>query len=226
MMLTINAIIDSIPKKGTLRYGKKVNLLYLKEPETRENMIRIITLLALIFSLVSCDKDNGTGSGEVLTITPELLVSYYGKNWNTIEGGLKNKKDYLYTNLNNQTTLGVISLPAKDPDAPVKNYQLLINTNQQNIITKVVLTSTEPVDQPTGNKQMLYYYDKVFSKMTGVTYRWASENNPQAPPLTVSDLLLKLNNLSCTEASLSFGNSQMRMSAGYSAATHSFSFDL
>ena len=190
-------------------------------------MVRILTLLAVVISIiVSCNKDARTGSDEVLTITPELVVSYYGKNWNTIEGGLRNKKDYLYTNLNNLTTLAAISLSAKDPDAPVKNYQLLFNTDHQNIITKVVLTSTDTVDVVTGNKQMLYYYDKVFSTMTGVTYKWASDNNAQSPPINVSDLLVKLNNLSCAAPYLSFGNNQIRISAGYSASTRAFSFDL
>ncbi len=87
-----------------------------------------LVLSFFVLLITSCKKDNANNK-EVLTISPEMLTSYLGENWNNISGGLKNKKDYLYTTINIDHTLAAIFLPAKDLQAPALNYRVLFNLN-------------------------------------------------------------------------------------------------
>lgn len=177
----------------------------------------------VIFFLISCSKKSGEEENSVLEITPELLVSIAGKNWNTISGGFEKKKDYWYTTINRGTTLAAISLPAKDINAPVLDYKLTLNLDQQNKVSVIMLQSIDTPTVENGNKVFLYYYDRAFSKLNGVYQKFASYDNSPPPSVPVEELLGKLRTNSCRRASLSFYCPTAYLSATYTV-NHSFSF--
>jgi hypothetical protein len=188
------------------------------------NTLLVLCLLPLL--LFSCTKDIISSDKQLLSITPEMLVSFMGKNWNAVSPQLENKKDYLYTTLNSGNTLAAISLPATDEQAPAQKYKIVINVNQQNIVSTLYLETKDSSNTETGNKLFLYYYDHAFSKLPGVYRKWATYNTQQSPPTTAEDLLQRLRSLNCQSPSLSFSAPSMVMSAGYRSSSGLFSFDM
>lgn len=213
---------NCVPQNGTftkLHFVKKINIFGKEKPmKTLQYSLTAFILSLLIFS---CNKDVAK-KDEVLVITPEKVASYAGKDWASISSEFSNKKDYLYTKLNNGSVLAAVSLPAKDEGAPASNFKLLFNINQQNRVSAVILTSADSLDVTTGNKLFLYYYQKTFSRMEGVFYSFAIDNYDHQVNIGVDDLLAELNALNCAQAALSYKNSTMDMSAGYFEGTFSF----
>jgi hypothetical protein len=166
--------------------------------------------------ILSCSKDKDNNSDDnVLIISPEILVSYGGKDWNSISKGLENKKGYWYSTLNNGNILAAISLPAKDPNAPALNYKVIFNITQQNRVTDIHVDCTDTLNITTKNQLFLYYYDHAFNPMTGVVATSASFNDPTQPPPTVNQLLTKVRTLNCQNAFLLYVNDRIAISAGF-----------
>ncbi len=188
-------------------------------------MQKITFFIAIILSVLftGCSKENA--DNEVLVITPEELTALAGKNWNTVAGRFKNKKDYLYSELNTPTTLAAISMPAVDKQAPALNYKLVFNLDKDNKISIVHLDCTDVLEVEKGNKLMLYYYNRVFSKLDDAYYKGASDGSAQ-PRIPVEALLIKLNNLNAQTASFDYSTTQLLASAIYFASNGSFAFDV
>jgi hypothetical protein len=196
-----------------------------------KNNIQTVLFLCLgLISFLGCGKklpNNETDKNEFLSISPEMLISFAGKNWNDISSQFVYKKDYLYTTPTNPSgTRAVISVSARDLNAPALNYKVTINLDLQNIVSIVHLDCTDTLDIKTGNKVFLYYYDHAFSKMENIYYKWATYNYEQQPPITVEALLDKVRNLTCLQPVLFFKSTKLEEGASYSEKNHLFTFNV
>ena len=192
--------------------------------------VQITSIILIFFALsnTACRKDlinNLLPSNEVLTITPERLLSWQGRNWNDIEGMFQNKKDYKYTRVTDPYIQAAVSLPAKDADAPATNFHVLFNIDLNNKLLIIHLNSTDSLDTQTGNKLFLYYYDHALSKMENVNWKWATYNFAQQPPVTPEALLDKVRALNCQQPVLAYRSITREMQAMYSDNGHRFDFD-
>jgi hypothetical protein len=134
-------------------------------------MKRILVLVGCTLCLLTaCKKDEvaDTTEKEILYITPEQTMSYLGKDWNSVVDGLKNKKGYVYSNVNNED--GIIAaavIPAADLLAPAPNYRLLLNIGSGNKVSEVHLSCGDTLNPSRGNQEFLYFYNGTFAKITG-----------------------------------------------------------
>ncbi len=170
-----------------------------------------VIALSLLILLAACKKGN---ENNVLIINPGKVTSYARKDWNSISSQFKTKKGYQYTEVNNGGTLAAISLPARDPDAPATDYTLLFNIDQQNLVSAVVLKTTDSMDVATGDRLFLYYYDHSMALLTGVTYTFAIDSYDNQVSIPVQQLLTKLRTLQWGEADLTVRNNQVNVQAG------------
>lgn len=168
--------------------------------------------------LASCKKE----VDNYLMITPEKVTSYAGKNWSSISGEFKNKKDYRYSEVNIGSTLAAISLSAKDPNAPAINFTLLFNVDRQDRISAIVLHSADTLGIQTGDKLFLYFYEKSIRLLDGVYYTSAIDNYDNHVNMPVEDLLTKIRTLQWDEAALDIKSSRMEVQAGLYHGDFSF----
>ncbi len=110
----------------------------------------------------------------------------------------------------------------KGDHAPAHNFKLLFNINQENRVVTVILKSADSLNVTTGNQLFLYYYEKAFSLMPGVTYTNAIDNYDQQVNIEVGNLITELKGLNCEQASLTYKNALMAMTAGFYKGTFSF----
>lgn len=176
-------------------------------------------ILLLIFS---CSKSDNK-KDQILKITPESVVSCAGKDWPSISSGFSSKKGYSYTTLNSGNILAAMSLPAEDDGAPAHNFKLLFNINQENRVTSLSLQSTDSLSVTTDNQLFLYYYDRAFSIVPDVTYTFAMDNYDQQVRMEVQDLISELKGLNCAQASLTYKNNVMNLTAGFYKGTFTIS---
>lgn len=185
-------------------------------------MKKKIVLLACSLALfIACKKENE--SPQVLQITPEIVTSYLGQDYSAVEPSLKSKKDYLYTELNNGQVEAAISLPAIDPAAPGQHYKLLFNLREGHKISIISLVCTDTLDQVSGNKNFLYFYQHAAVKMEATTRRqWVNPPNNEVTMVTPDSLVTALQAGQAPQPSLSWQTTSRSLTLSYFSSEHSF----
>lgn len=185
-------------------------------------MEKKVVLLACSLALfIACKKENE--SPQVLQITPEIVSSYLGQDYSAIEPSLKNKKDYWYTELNNGQVEAAISLPAIDPAAPGQHYKLLLNLREGHKISIISLVCTDTLDQVSGNKNFLYFYQHAAAKMEATTRRqWVNPPNNEVTMVTPDSLVTVLQAGQAPQPSLSWQTTSRSLTLAYFSSEHSF----
>jgi hypothetical protein len=187
---------------------------------------KIVLLACSLALFIGCKKENE--SPQVLQITPEIVTSYLGQDYSAVEPSLKNKKDYWYTELNNGQVEAAISLPAIDPAAPGQHYKLLLNLQGGHKVSIISLVCTDTLDQSSGNKNFLYFYQHAAAKMvpTTVQRQWVNAPNNDVTLVTPDSLVTALQAGQAPQPSLSWQTTSRQLTLAYFSSEGSFNMYL
>jgi hypothetical protein len=176
-----------------------------------KNNLTFLLPFFLLLVLSSCKKND---ANSYLIISPEKVTSYAGKNWSSVVNELKNKTGYKYSVLVDPNIYAAISLPAKDPQAPSLNFNLLLNVDQHDRISIIALNNTDSLDSKTSTQVFLYYYDHALSNMTNVNFTWAIDDYDNQQNKPVSVVVDKLRSFQGAEANIDMRNNVMTEELG------------
>jgi hypothetical protein len=184
---------------------------------------KIVLLACTLASFLACNKDNNENA-PVWQITPEHVYSFVGKDWSAVKPTISNKKDYLYAEIPHQQVKAYVEVNSIDTAAPGKHYRLSFNVTTDNKIGPITLLFTDSMNQATGNKNFLYFYNHVALKLTNVTTQkqWVSEYYSPEQPITTDSLLVDVNAGADVQPYLDWYTSISRVNLIYLASMHAF----